>query len=381
MSAVSGRLASPVQEYPGALKRRRSGDAEFNHFSRPAKRSLLTQSPPQDFTTSSGSMTRLLHSRHMSWDDRHSSKPGPLPGGDDFDSRICLPPIREQPAPTWYGAGHETGRPGRHSQAALHGQPPNPVGSNRTGLVPGCNNVRLPPISSIGIARSESSSTTTASQMSPQTSAPHMSRSLSHTPLEALRTFEGAALPATLGYHANSRSRSDEAHGYGPANFNEQVRPAMDGPRASDMAPGYPLPPPPLTPPYSSSNAGRYPPAIHTTMQRSPSHQGSSVEKASPSSAVPVASYSPRNNSFRHLWSDLPPAAIEEQTNRRRRGNLPKESTALLNDWFGRHLSRPYPTEEDKQEFQDKTGLSMSQVCFRARSVTELVLSRLSCKG
>lgn len=48
--------------------------------------------------------------------------------------------------------------------------------------------------------------------------------------------------------------------------------------------------------------------------------------------------------------------------NRRRRGNLPKPVTDILRSWFHEHLDHPYPSEEDKQIFIQKTGLTISQV-------------------
>lgn len=54
--------------------------------------------------------------------------------------------------------------------------------------------------------------------------------------------------------------------------------------------------------------------------------------------------------------------ALAESGNRRRRGNLPKESTAVLNAWFCQHMTYPYPKEEEKHRLQVETGLSMSQV-------------------
>lgn len=47
---------------------------------------------------------------------------------------------------------------------------------------------------------------------------------------------------------------------------------------------------------------------------------------------------------------------------KRRRGNLPKQVTDILRAWFHDHLNDPYPTEEDKQMFIARTGLSISQV-------------------
>lgn len=51
-----------------------------------------------------------------------------------------------------------------------------------------------------------------------------------------------------------------------------------------------------------------------------------------------------------------------DSRNRRRRGNLPKPVTDILRAWFHEHLDHPYPSEEDKQMFMTRTGLSISQV-------------------
>ncbi|KAI0408648.1 homeobox KN domain-containing protein [Xylaria palmicola] len=47
---------------------------------------------------------------------------------------------------------------------------------------------------------------------------------------------------------------------------------------------------------------------------------------------------------------------------RRRRGNLPKETTDKLRSWFVSHLHHPYPTEDEKQEFMRQTGLQINQI-------------------
>jgi hypothetical protein len=46
---------------------------------------------------------------------------------------------------------------------------------------------------------------------------------------------------------------------------------------------------------------------------------------------------------------------------RKRRGNLPKETTDKLRAWFVAHLQHPYPTEDEKQELMRLTGLQMSK--------------------
>ncbi|KAH8836225.1 hypothetical protein RJ55_10045 [Drechmeria coniospora] len=47
---------------------------------------------------------------------------------------------------------------------------------------------------------------------------------------------------------------------------------------------------------------------------------------------------------------------------RKRRGNLPKETTDKLRSWFVAHLHHPYPSEEEKQELMRQTGLLMNQI-------------------
>jgi hypothetical protein len=49
---------------------------------------------------------------------------------------------------------------------------------------------------------------------------------------------------------------------------------------------------------------------------------------------------------------------------RKRRGNLPKETTDKLRAWFVAHLQHPYPTEDEKQELMRQTGLQMSMFYF-----------------
>jgi hypothetical protein len=45
----------------------------------------------------------------------------------------------------------------------------------------------------------------------------------------------------------------------------------------------------------------------------------------------------------------------------RKRKNLSKQATEVLNRWFFLHLHDPYPTDEEKQRLSEETGLSLSQ--------------------
>ena len=51
---------------------------------------------------------------------------------------------------------------------------------------------------------------------------------------------------------------------------------------------------------------------------------------------------------------------MNDAKQRKRRGNLPKETTDKLRTWFVSHLQHPYPTEDEKQELMRQTGLQMS---------------------
>ncbi|KAI0544576.1 hypothetical protein F4679DRAFT_589358 [Xylaria curta] len=51
-----------------------------------------------------------------------------------------------------------------------------------------------------------------------------------------------------------------------------------------------------------------------------------------------------------------------EGKQRKRRGNLPKETTEILRNWFVAHLGHPYPTEDEKQALMRETNLQMNQI-------------------
>ncbi|KAG9287956.1 hypothetical protein G9A89_017551 [Geosiphon pyriformis] len=47
---------------------------------------------------------------------------------------------------------------------------------------------------------------------------------------------------------------------------------------------------------------------------------------------------------------------------KRRRGNLPKATTALLKNWLAQHKKHPYPTEEEKLHLAKETRLNLQQI-------------------
>jgi hypothetical protein len=57
---------------------------------------------------------------------------------------------------------------------------------------------------------------------------------------------------------------------------------------------------------------------------------------------------------------DVRALGMGDSKQRKRRGNLPKETTNKLRSWFVAHLQHPYPTEDEKQVLMRQTGLQMS---------------------
>mmetsp|Transcript_3638 Transcript_3638/g.4025 ORF Transcript_3638/g.4025 Transcript_3638/m.4025 type:complete len:219 (+) Transcript_3638:52-708(+) len=47
---------------------------------------------------------------------------------------------------------------------------------------------------------------------------------------------------------------------------------------------------------------------------------------------------------------------------KKRRGNLPKESTDVLKNWLIAHLDHPYPTETEKEDLCKQTKLTSNQI-------------------
>lgn len=69
-----------------------------------------------------------------------------------------------------------------------------------------------------------------------------------------------------------------------------------------------------------------------------------------------------QDNSGRYAGGELGVMSMGSDAKmRKRRGNLPKETTDKLRAWFVAHLQHPYPTEDEKQDLMRQTGLQMSK--------------------
>ena len=66
------------------------------------------------------------------------------------------------------------------------------------------------------------------------------------------------------------------------------------------------------------------------------------------------------------------PPSMNGTPQRKRRGNIDKRKTEHLRIWFLEHIAHPYPTEEEKRQLMEITGLTHNQVC---RSVADDVLN------
>ncbi|EFQ89405.1 hypothetical protein PTT_14339 [Pyrenophora teres f. teres 0-1] len=74
------------------------------------------------------------------------------------------------------------------------------------------------------------------------------------------------------------------------------------------------------------------------------------------------ASYGGYDSSYSGDVRFHPNIGPDHPFNRKRRGNLPKEATNMLKEWFQQNRQSPYPTEDQKLELCNRTGLSLNQV-------------------
>lgn len=89
-------------------------------------------------------------------------------------------------------------------------------------------------------------------------------------------------------------------------------------------------------------------------------HPGIPMEPVRMDSAM-GGSYDPYMASAGPQWPYPGPHGANSMA-RKRRGNLPKDATRILKEWFRQHHDSPYPTEEQKQMLCEQTQLQISQV-------------------
>ncbi len=94
----------------------------------------------------------------------------------------------------------------------------------------------------------------------------------------------------------------------------------------------------------------------------------SSIHAFDQRAAFPAAEYGPQYQDYMRVGEQGGMGVNGDNKQRKRRGNLPKETTDKLRAWFMAHLQHPYPTEDEKQDLMRQTGLQMSRSSLFALS-------------
>ncbi|KAG5292590.1 homeobox transcription factor AhpA [Histoplasma ohiense] len=171
------------------------------------------------------------------------------------------------------------------------------------------------------------------------------------------RVNSAAALPPINDIHSFPANRSLYTRGAQPNNFSEyHYSPTRESPSFSSRPP-------------DSHFTGCQPLHVIPANSLLPSepmklnHQYESPRYGSyPQSFRPELDYSPISPGGFHDQSFVTQTEPIDSKNKKRRGNLPKSVTDVLRAWFHEHLDHPYPSEEDKQMFISRTGLTISQI-------------------
>ncbi|KUJ19356.1 uncharacterized protein LY89DRAFT_731756 [Mollisia scopiformis] len=210
-------------------------------------------------------------------------------------------------------------------------------------------------------------------------------------PVNASISPTSAARPAP-GYPSDTRSDSNRSSPYSAASTTFQT---FDAPRTQwRTLPRIPALAVETVSPHSRSNFGEYSlDSSRSGAQTYPQLATSAFNAPTPMSTYPQPSFSygyqqPRGQSYSgpsgyslsqertpfsvglpaaypgagYAYSGLDVGDGNDSKQKKRRGNLPKETTDKLRAWFINHLQHPYPTEDEKQELMRQTNLQMNQI-------------------
>ncbi|CAK7215652.1 homeodomain super [Sporothrix curviconia] len=206
-----------------------------------------------------------------------------------------------------------------------------------------------------------------------------------------------AASTASSGW---DQDRVPEPRRYTDYHYPPSGRPSLPDPpsyRIDEHLPPYSAgPPPPPPPPYAASGGpfqqhpsrtqplstssirsydrAVFPPSTVPASSAGGSQYGSLRHQSRPSASASYqrpqeyygnAEYRNRGPPSTHNSAALGGVAngrLGDSNQRKRRGNLPKETTDKLRAWFADHLHHPYPSEDEKQDLMQQTGLQMNQI-------------------
>ncbi|CAN8096522.1 unnamed protein product [Discula destructiva] len=119
----------------------------------------------------------------------------------------------------------------------------------------------------------------------------------------------------------------------------------------------------PADPRYETPGAYRQPPPYGYSYHHPSRLQSLSLSAIHPLDRTPFSAvgYGPHYGEYMR-FGEMAMGVGADSKQRKRRGNLPKETTDKLRAWFVSHLHHPYPTEDEKQELMRQTGLQMNQI-------------------
>ncbi|KAI1743997.1 homeobox KN domain-containing protein [Xylaria scruposa] len=164
--------------------------------------------------------------------------------------------------------------------------------------------------------------------------------------------------PGVGGNYRVQGHSSDEYHRTQGHNGDEYV---MDSSRRSSYAP--------INNDYSTEVGGHgYRPSSyqpygyhHPSRAQSLSMGSAQLERLERTPFSPGGYYH-HQETYMRVGGDFGMGTNGEGKQRKRRGNLPKETTEILRNWFLAHLAHPYPTEDEKQALMRETNLQMNQI-------------------
>jgi hypothetical protein len=117
-----------------------------------------------------------------------------------------------------------------------------------------------------------------------------------------------------------------------------------------------------VAPPHPSPTYLPTPPAAYPHSQHAYYPSGHPYDQPRPG---PYYSHDPYNPHPQYAMSYTFQSTVGVDSpsfSRKRRGNLPKEATGILKEWFREHRESPYPSEEQKAQLCSMSGLSLNQV-------------------
>jgi hypothetical protein len=230
-----------------------------------------------------------------------------------------------------------------------------------------------------GYHQPRSNGHSTGSSLSSAFSEPTSPHSLPGHPYSPARHYAERSNPEMRERSASNLpfpSRDEPLPHFHPFHSRSQTVPTISGPQPAPPgslpafgAYGHHIPPQPMHPVHDPFHVNRGSFATQQPLPPGFQHEPRPrFDSAMQHCVIPQEHYGPPQ-----YYSNMP----NQNFARKRRGNLPKESTKVLREWFRQHEDSPYPSEDEKTELCKQTSLAMSQVCSSVFSF-RIVFTELS---